>query len=166
MNDTLYHPLTLPNSPHYNILFFFILFYITLLFMLFMQLLKNKVDSINKLMHKIESDKRTSLVDILKEEIDKLKKMNQEYKDLLESKKVVHKDVLPTKVRYYLKDGSTYVIKNNKYKYLYDSKSKIVTYEFENGQIERTLPYGIKEIRHPDGSITIKSDDKDYEVIN
>ncbi|EOB15488.1 hypothetical protein NBO_3g0039 [Nosema bombycis CQ1] len=130
------------------------------------QLLKFKLDYINTLMDKIESKKKTSLVDILREEIEKLKKLNSEYKDALDSKKVIHKEVHPNKVRYYLKDGSTYVIRNNKYKYLYDNKTKIMTYEFSNGQIERTMPYGIKEIRYPDGSIVIKSDEKEYEVIN
>ncbi|KAF9764804.1 hypothetical protein NGRA_0267 [Nosema granulosis] len=129
------------------------------------EILKSKIDYINKIMNKIETNKRTSLVDILREEIDNLKKLNAEYKSVLDGKKVVHKEVENNKVRYFLKDGSTYVIKKNKYKYLYDNNTKVVTYEFENGQIERTLPCGIKEIRYPDGSITIRSDDKDYEVI-
>lgn len=105
-----------------------------------------------------------TLVKILKEEIEKLKSLNNEYQIFLESKKVVHTDGKRNKTRYYLKDGSTYVIGKN-YRYLYDSKSKIITYEFSNGQVERTFPNGLKEIRHRDGSLTIKNGEKDHEYI-
>lgn len=105
-----------------------------------------------------------TLIKILKEEIEKLKSLNNEYQLFLESKKVVHKDGKGSKTRYYLKDGSTYVVGKN-YRYLYDAKTKTITYEFLNGQIERTFQNGIKEIRHNDGSITIRNGEKDYETI-
>lgn len=114
----------------------------------------------------MDKHKNLSVIDILKDEIIKLKKLNDEYKSLLDTKKVVHKDSMNSKTRYYLKDGSTYVVKHNKYRYLYDAQTKIITYEFYNGQIEKTFPCGIKEIRHPDGSITVKNGAKDYDIIN
>lgn len=79
---------------------------------------------------------------------------------------MVHEEHNKGKTRYYLHDGSTYVVsKNNKYKYLYDAKSRIITYEFDNGQIERTFPNGLKEIRYKDGSITIKNGSREYDYI-
>ena len=48
------------------------------------------------------------------------------------------------------------------YRYLYNFKSKTITYEFENGQIERTFVNGMKEIRKSDGSIVIKTNAKEY----
>ncbi|EQB60201.1 hypothetical protein NAPIS_ORF02207 [Vairimorpha apis BRL 01] len=116
-------------------------------------------------MEKIESQKKMSLVEILKNEINKLKELNEQYKEILDSKKVVHKETTKHKTRYFLKDGSTYVVRD-KYRYLYDSKSKIITYEFENGQIEKSFPNGIKEIRYSDGRVIIKNDNKDYDIIN
>lgn len=107
----------------------------------------------------------TNIIDLLKEEIEKLKNLNTEYKLFLESKKVVHTDKNKGKTRYYSKDGSTYVIGKN-YRYLYDVRSKIVTYEFSNGQVERTFPGGLKEIRHCDGSVSIRNGDRDYEFID
>jgi hypothetical protein len=71
-----------------------------------------------------------------------------------------------SKIRYHLKDGSTYVVnRENKYRYLYDVGTKIITYEFSNGKIERTFPGGLKEIRHPDGTVTIRNGTKDYDFI-
>ncbi|KAM0677118.1 hypothetical protein BDAP_002279 [Binucleata daphniae] len=109
-------------------------------------------------------ENKASVVDILKEEIKKLKKLNLEYENLLDSKKVMHTDKNKYKTRYFLRDGSTYVVSKN-CRYLYDAKSKIITYEFDNGQIERTFPCGLKEIRHTDGSITIRNGGKDYDCI-
>lgn len=112
----------------------------------------------------MDNNKNTSLVDVLKDEIVKLRSLNVEYKEMIERKKVVHTDHMRHKTRYYLKDGSTYVVDARKsFRYLYDSKSKTITYEFPNGQVEKTFEGGIKEIRHPDGSITIRHGDKDYD---
>jgi hypothetical protein len=134
--------------------------------MIFMQqAIKQKIECINTLMKQIDGNRGVSVVDILKEEIAKLRDLNEEYRKILDSKKVVHRDQMQNKTRYYLKDGSTYVVKNNQYRYLYDAKTKIITYEFFNGQVEKTFPTGLKEIRHPDGSITIKSSGKDYDFI-
>lgn len=116
-------------------------------------------------MEQVESNKKPSLVELLKREIEKLKELNNEYKQSLDSKKVIHKEVTKNKVRYYLQDGSTYVIRD-KYRYLYDSKTKVITYEFNNGQIEKSYPSGIKEIRFSDGSIIVKSDNREYDVLN
>lgn len=134
--------------------------------MLFMQeSIKEKIDSIDALMRRVDGNTNISVVDILKEEIVKLRRLNEEYRKILEDKKVVHKDQAQGKTRYYLRDGSTYVVKGNQYRYLYDAKTKVITYEFSNGQVEKTFPLGLKEIRHPDGSITIKSGSRDHEYI-
>ncbi|KAM0675201.1 hypothetical protein GVAV_000853 [Gurleya vavrai] len=124
---------------------------------------KEKINFIESLLQKMDQ-KKASVIDILKEEINKLKKLNDEYESFLQSKKVIHTDRNRNKTRYYLQDGSTYVVSKN-CRYLYDSKTKIITYEFENGQVERTFPCGLKEIRHSDGSITIRNGTKDYESI-
>lgn len=114
----------------------------------------------------MDDPKRQSLIDILKNEILKLKKLNNEYKQLLTDKKIINKEKSKNIVRYHLNDGSTYVINHTKkYKYLFDNKTKIITYEFENGQIERTFPNGIKEIRYADGSIGIRHGNNDYDYI-
>lgn len=134
--------------------------------MLFIQnTIKEKIRCINTLMETIETKKKLSLVEVLKNEITKLKELNEQYKEILESKKVIHKEITKNKTRYFLKDGSTYVVRD-KYRYLYDSKSKIITYEFENGQVEKSFPNGIKEIRYSDGRVIIKNDNKDYDIIN
>ncbi|AFM99117.1 hypothetical protein KMI_02g02740 [Encephalitozoon hellem] len=127
--------------------------------------IKEKIDSIDALMKRLEENKNISVVDILKEEVLKLKKLNEEYRKALEDKRVMHKDQLQNKTRYYLKDGSTYVVKSNQYRYLYDAKTKVITYEFSNGQIEKTFPSGLREIRYPDGSIAIKNGPRDHEYI-
>lgn len=129
------------------------------------EIIKEKICCINRLMEEIEKNKRPSLVELLKNEIDKLKQLNDQYKEALQSKKVIHKEVNNKKIRYFLQDGSTYVVRD-KYRYLYDAKTKIITYEFDNGQIEKSFPNGIKEIRFSDGSLVIKSDNKEYDVIN
>ncbi|KAK1351148.1 hypothetical protein CWI38_0382p0080 [Hamiltosporidium tvaerminnensis] len=128
--------------------------------------IKEKINSIQALIDKMENKKNFSLIEILKEEIIKLKNLNDQYKSYIDTKKVVHTDSLKNKTRYHLKDGSTYVVnKNGKYRYLYDASTKIITYEFSNGQIEKTFPGGIKEIRYPDGTITIRNGEKDYDCI-
>ena len=115
-----------------------------------LKIIKEKINSINRLMEQVESTKKPSIIELLKKEIEKLRELNNEYKNILDSKKVVHKEIEKKKIRYYLQDGSTYVIRD-KYRYLYDAKSKVITYEFDNGQIERSYPSGIKEIRYGDG---------------
>lgn len=127
--------------------------------------IKEKIDSIDALMKQLEENRNISVVDILKEEVLKLRKLNEEYRKALEAKKVMHKDQLQNKTRYYLKDGSTYVVKSNQYRYLYDAKTKVITYEFSNGQIEKTFPSRLREIRYPDGSIAIKNGLRDHEYI-
>jgi hypothetical protein len=129
------------------------------------QAIKQKMECIDALMRRMEENKGLSVVDILKEEVARLRELNEEYKKVLDSKKVVHRDQMQSKTRYYLRDGSTYVVKNNQYRYLYDAKTKVITYEFFNGQVEKTFPAGLKEIRHPDGSITIKSGERDYDYL-
>ncbi|KAF5141146.1 t-complex 10 [Vairimorpha ceranae] len=130
-----------------------------------LKIIKEKINSINRLMEQVESTKKPSIIELLKKEIEKLRELNNEYKNILDSKKVVHKEIEKKKIRYYLQDGSTYVIRD-KYRYLYDAKSKVITYEFDNGQIERSYPSGIKEIRYGDGSIIIKNDNKDYDKLD
>ncbi|KAF7683821.1 hypothetical protein TCON_0975 [Astathelohania contejeani] len=136
-------------------------------YILFMRdVIKEKIALIESLFQKMEKNKNVSLIEILKEEIIKLRALNEDYRLSLSNKKVIATEHKKTKYRYQLKDGSTYVVsKQGKYRYLYDSKTKIMTYEFSNGQVERTFPGGLKEIRYPDGSITIKDGTKDYEYI-
>jgi hypothetical protein len=78
---------------------------------------------------------------------------------------VVRKEDGRNKTRYYLRDGSIYVIRKGRgsYRYLYDSQTRTVTYEFKNGQVERTFDGGIKEIRRKTGEIVIKCGINDYE---
>lgn len=131
------------------------------------EVLKEKMERIDSLVMRIKENKETTLMDILKEEIAKLKKLNEEYESVLQRKSVRNKEESETKLKYTLNDGSVYVVhKAKKYKYLYDAASSVITYEFSNGQIERTFPAGIKEIRGPNGEIVIKLSDKEYEVIN
>ncbi|KCZ79378.1 hypothetical protein H312_03232 [Anncaliia algerae PRA339] len=118
---------------------------------------------IEQLLSKIEKND-TNIKEILRDEIERLKILHIEYKQNLESKKVIHEEKQPLKTRYFLKDGSTYVVDSKgNYKYLYDNKNRSITYHFTNGQIEKTFENGIKEIRYPDGSICIKFGDKDYD---
>lgn len=128
--------------------------------------IKQKVSLIDALIKKMENKDKISLISILKTEIMKLKQLNQEYKKVVQEKKIVHEERKKNKTRYHLSDGSTYVVSHDKkYKYLYDANSRIITYEFENGQIERTFPNGIKEIRYADGSVGIRHGNKDYDLI-
>jgi len=86
---------------------------------------------------------------------------------MLHRKRVKTKEETESKVKYVLSDGSVYVIhKTKRYKYLYDAGTGVMTYEFSNGQIERTFPAGIKEIRGTDGKIVIKNAEKEYDVVN
>ncbi|OAG29001.1 hypothetical protein NEDG_01140 [Nematocida displodere] len=131
------------------------------------EVLKEKVKSIDSIIAKMKTHGEHSLVELLKEEIDKLKRLNEEYETQLSNKTVKNKETTATKTKYTLSDGSIYVINKGKnYKYLYDSNTSVITYEFSNGQIERTFPTGIKEIRRTDGKIIIKTSEKEYDVIN
>ncbi|RVD91902.1 hypothetical protein TUBRATIS_16220 [Tubulinosema ratisbonensis] len=133
---------------------------------LFLQQIKIRESSkfIEQLLSRIDRNE-SGLKDLLKEEIENLKVLHIEYKKCLEEKKVIYEDRQPCKTRYFLKDGSTYVVdlKGN-YKYLYDNKNRSITYHFNNGQIEKTFSNGIKEIRYPDGSVCIKFGEKDYDL--
>ncbi|KAI5192173.1 hypothetical protein NECID01_1828 [Nematocida sp. AWRm77] len=130
------------------------------------EVLKEKMERIDSLVMRIKENKEATLVDILKEEIEKLKKLNQEYESVLQKKSVRSKEESPGKTKYTLSDGSIYVVhKAKQYKYLYDAATSVITYEFSNGQVERTFPAGIKEIRGPSGEIIIKLSDKEYEVV-
>ena len=100
---------------------------------------------------------------VVEGEVAKLAGLVAQYRDAQGDKKVVRRDFSGGKSRYFLKDGSVYVTHGSKYRYLYDARSKVITYEFANGQIERTFPCGLKEIRCTDGSIVIKTDANDYE---
>lgn len=124
-----------------------------------------KMNYIDSLLSRLENNENVSVITILQDELDCLKKQISEQNQDLLDKTVVGKEEKSLKSRYYLKDGSVYVIKPNEYKYLYDSKSKIVTYVFENGQIERTFDNGIKEIRRKDGTIVIKTSPKEFDYI-
>ncbi len=125
-----------------------------------------KMKYIEELLTKLENRESPSVISILKEEMEQLKQQIMEIKSKNEDKRVVGVEESGNKSRYYLKDGSVYVVKGKEYKYLYDSKSKVVTYEFENGQVERTFQNGMKEIRRRDGSIVIKTSPKDFEYLN
>lgn len=129
--------------------------------------LKEKIKSIDHLVECMKKARNISALDILQEEIGKLRRLNQEYEGMLRRKAVKEKQETPRKIKYTLNDGSVYVVhKSKKYRYLYDAASSVVTYEFENGQIERTFPSGIKEIRTADGKIVIKESEKEYDVIS
>lgn len=128
--------------------------------------IKQKIFLINALIQKMENKNKISLITILKNEISKLKELNNEYKAIINEKKIVHEEKTKGKIRYHLSDGSTYVISNDKkFRYLFDIKTRIITYEFENGQIERTFPNGIKEIRYPDGSVGVRHGNKEYDYL-
>lgn len=129
-------------------------------------LLKERIRLIDGLIERMRREKEVSIVEILKEEIDKLKRLNEDYESALQRKSVCRKEEAEGKTKYLLSDGSIYVANRAKgYKYLYDSLTSVVTYEFTNGQIERTFPGGIKEIRSPNGKIVIKTPDKEYDIV-
>lgn len=128
--------------------------------------IKQKINLLDALIRKMENKQKISLIQILRNEVAKLKELNQEYKRMINEKKVVHEEQNKGRTRYYLNDGSTYVVSaDKKYRYLYDAKSRIITYEFENGQVERTFPNGLKEIRYSDGSIAVRNGNKEYDYI-
>lgn len=128
--------------------------------------IKQKFILLDALIKKMEKKEKISLVKILRDELVKLKELNKEYKKMINEKKVVHEEQNKGKIRYHLNDGSTYVVsRDKKYRYLYDANSRIITYEFDNGQVERTFPNGLKEIRYSDGSIGIRNGSKDYDYI-
>jgi hypothetical protein len=125
----------------------------------------SKIKYIEELLTKVENHETQSILTIIRNELDELKKISIEHKKQSDDKKVVGREDKGGKTRYFLKDGSVYVIKGRSYRYLYDSKTNVVTYEFENGQIERTFENGIKEIRQKDGSIVVKTGLKDYDYL-
>lgn len=125
----------------------------------------HKMKYIEEILTRLENKESVSIIDILKGELDTLRQQVVEERNTDEGKMVVGKEENGIKTRYYLKDGSVYVVKGKDYRYLYDSKTKIVTYEFENGQIERTFENGLKEIRKKDGTIIVKTGPKDYEFV-
>lgn len=128
--------------------------------------IKNRMIFIDDLLTKLEKNENYSVISILEDEIKALNNLNIDYKKKLENKKVYKKEETNKKIRYYLNDGSVYFIKPNEYRYLYDAQTQVVTYEFNNGQIERTFPNGLKEIRGKDGSVVIKHGMKDYDYFD
>jgi hypothetical protein len=54
--------------------------------------IKEKVELIEKLIKRMDSKKSVPLIEVLKEEIIKLKKLNEDYKSLLNTKNVVYTD--------------------------------------------------------------------------
>ena len=124
-----------------------------------------KMKYVEDLLSRLENRENVSVLSILKEEIKNLGTLCKDYNKTRDDKLVIKKEENMGKIRYYLKDGSVYVVKGKEYRYLYDSKTKVVTYEFENGQIERTFFNGIKEIRKNDGTIIIKNGSKDYDYL-
>lgn len=132
-------------------------------------LLKEKVAVIDRIILEMSSrkeEKNSSLLEVLREEIKRLHSLNEEYEAALKKKTVSHREDRPGKTKYILRDGSLYVVnKKYRYRYLYDSRTNVVTYEFENGQVERTFPGGIKEIRYPDGKLAVKTGERDYDII-
>lgn len=128
--------------------------------------IQTKMKYIEDLLTKIENNEQVSITTILEAEIKNLRELNQEYQKSRDDKKVVRKEESGSKTRYYLRDGSVYVTKGKEYRYLYDMKTKVVTYEFEGGQIERTFPNGIKEIRQSNGSLIIKNGSKEYDYLD
>jgi len=125
-----------------------------------------KIKYLDELISKLENKENVSICSVLENEMRILNATVQEYQKEQENKKVINKEETSSKKRYYLKDGSVYVVKGREYRYLYDASTKVVTYEFENGQVERTFPNGLKEIRQKNGCIIIKNGQKEYDYIN
>ncbi|OQS54502.1 hypothetical protein EHP00_10 [Ecytonucleospora hepatopenaei] len=131
------------------------------------EIILSKIQTIEKICSQIENNE-VDVVDLLKSELKNLKMIQDSINFEQQNKSVIKAEESLYKKRFYLKDGSTYVITNKptkNYKYLYDAKTKIITYEFENGQIERTFECGLKEIRTNNGQIYIKYKDEGYEQI-
>ncbi|KAL6122783.1 hypothetical protein NUSPORA_00040 [Nucleospora cyclopteri] len=132
-------------------------------------LIKAKIELLDELITKMENKENLDITDVLKREIMELKAMNEGYVTGKNAKLVINSERGKNKTRFFLKDGSTYVVTNkgiNDYKYLFDATTKTITYEFGNGQIERTFKNGLKEIRMPDGRIYIKHGTLEYDHIN
>ncbi|KAI5149446.1 hypothetical protein ENBRE01_0904 [Enteropsectra breve] len=129
------------------------------------EIIEMKISYLEDIISKVENGEGLSVLDLIKNEIKALGELNKGYQEENENKTVVKRENGPLKNRYYLKDGSVYVVKGRDYRYLYDAKSKVVTYEFENGQIERTFPSGLKEIRNKAGNVIIKNGAKEYEYL-
>lgn len=128
------------------------------------ELIKQKIRIIEEIQKISDETLNYKIFIALKNEINSLKELIEKYKMEIQSKKVVYIQTLDNKQKYYLEDGSSYVV-GSKFKYLYNSKDGSVMYQFSNGQIEKTLANGFKEIRYPDGSILIKFNDKTQEII-
>ena len=133
------------------------------------KVIESKLELIEYLIEQMSKNEVIDALEILKREMDELRKLNEIYIKDQDNKQVVKSEQSLHKTRFYLKDGSTYVVTKRptkNYKYLFDSKTKVITYEFENGQIERTFECGLKEIRTSDGKVFIKTDNSEYEKIN
>ncbi|KAI5187235.1 hypothetical protein NEHOM01_2031 [Nematocida homosporus] len=131
------------------------------------RVLWERIKALDGLIDRMKENKEIGLVEILREEIERLRRLNEEYEEVIQRKRVKSKEESEGKVKYWLNDGSVYVVnKDRKYKYLYDKSSGVVTYEFGSGQIERTFPGGIKEIRTADGKIIVKNSEKEYDIVN
>lgn len=127
-----------------------------------------KIDIINKIFVKLEHNNKLTILDFLNNELQELNQLIEQFIKKKENKVVIKSEDHFDKTRFYLKDGSIYVVTkkyDKNYKYLYDVDTKIMTYMFETGQIERTFENGLKEIRMPDGKIYIKHGPADYDDI-
>lgn len=127
------------------------------------EIIEEKIKTIESLIN-LTKTPSLQLLSLIKNEIETLKNLQ---KNMPKSKKkVAHTERKLTKTRYHLEDGSTFVTSNDgSYKYFFDATSKSITYEFGNGQIERTFPNGVKEIRYSDGSVYVKIG-ADTELVN
>lgn len=129
-------------------------------------LLRDKMQFIDSVIARMKREEPLSVVGLLKEEIRKLQRLNREYENSLRRKSVLQREETEGKTRYRLGDGSLYVVNRRRgYKCLYDKATGVVTYEFGNGQVERTFPGGIKEIRCPDGRVAVKTGEGDYDIL-
>lgn len=118
--------------------------------------IEERMKYMEEIITKLENKENIGIESVIEWELRILKNLCKEKKVNESAKAVIRKEIKGAMTRYYLKDGSIYVVKGKDYRYLYDYKSKIMTYEFGNGQIERTFSTGLKEIRRPDGTIEIK----------
>ncbi|KAF7696527.1 hypothetical protein CDIK_1795 [Cucumispora dikerogammari] len=128
------------------------------------ELITQKILTIEEIQKTIDETENYKLLKVFKKEVNILKELIKKYKTEIESKKVIYMQTHEDKQKYYLEDGSVYV-NGDKFKYLYNIKDGSVTYQFNNGQLERTFACGFKEIRYADGSIVIKMNDKTQEII-
>ncbi|KAI5173825.1 hypothetical protein PAEPH01_2049 [Pancytospora epiphaga] len=130
------------------------------------EIIHGRIKYIDEILSRLENKQAPTLLGFLRDEIEQLRTVSTQFQSAKESKKVMRMEEKCGKKRYYLADGSVYVVKEHEYRYLYDACTKVVTYEFSNGQIERTFESGLKEIRRKDGSIVIKGGSGDYFQIN